>query len=116
MQLARDLNGRRIYGTKNELMTALDVNAVYTVPEFQNKTRTVNGKTYRLLAIVGNLKDYTFGSVKNGEITHRTQFDIDFNQQKSLLETRGCGASTKLYSFIVIEEEVGGNNADPDNP
>ena len=109
MQLARDLNGRRIYGTKNELMTALDVNAVHTVPEFQNKTRTVNGKTYRLLAIVGNLKDYTFGSVKNGEITHRTQFDIDFNQQKSLLETRGCGATTKLYSFIVIEEEVSAN-------
>jgi len=120
MQLARDLNGRRIYSTKNELMTALDVNAVHTVPEFQNKTRTVNGHTYRLLAIVGNLKDYTFGSVKNGEITHRTQFDIDFNQQKSLLETRGCGAATKLYSFIVIEEEVGGNNAggntEPENP
>lgn len=109
MQLARDLNGRRIYSTKNELMTALDVNTVHTVPEFQNKTRTVNGHTYRLLAIVGNLKDYTFGSVKNGEITHRTQFDIDFNQQKSLLETRGCGAATKLYSFIVIEEEVSAN-------
>lgn len=109
MQLARDLNGRRIYSTKNELMTALDVNSVHTVPDFQNKTRTVNGKTYRLLAIVGNLKDYTFGSVKNGEITHRTQFDIDFNQQKSLLETRGCGATTKLYSFIVIEEEVSEN-------
>ena len=109
MQLARDLNGRRIYSTKNELMTALDINAVHAVPEFQNKTRTVNGKTYRLLAIVGNLKDYTFGSVKNGEITHRTQFDIDFNQQKSLLETRGCGATTKLYSFIVIEEEVSAN-------
>ena len=106
MQLARDLNGRRLYGTKNELMTALDVNAVHAVPDFQNKTRTVGGKTYRLLAIVGNMKDYTFGSVKNGEITHRTQFDIDFNQQKSLLETRGCGAATRLYSFIVIEEEV----------
>lgn len=108
MQLARDLNGHRLYSTKNELMTALDVNAVHAVPEFQNKTRTVGNKTYRLLAIVGNMKDYTFGSVKNGEITHRTQFDIDFNQQKSLLETRGCGASTRLYSFIVIEEEVAG--------
>lgn len=109
MQLARDLNGRRMYGTKNELMTALDVNAVHAVPEFQNKTRVVNGKTYKLLAIIGNMKDYTFGSVKGGEIIHRTQFDIDFNQQKSLLETRGCGATTKLYSFIVIEEEVSAN-------
>jgi hypothetical protein len=116
MILARDLNGRRIYSNKNELMTALDVNSVHAVPEFQNKTRTVNGKTYRLLAILGNLKDYTFGSVKNGEITHRTQFDIDFNQQKSLLETRGCGAVTKLYSFIVIEEEVTTNSGNNENP
>lgn len=109
--LAKDLNGRRLYTNKNELLTALNLDAFYNVPEFQNKTRTVDGKTYRLLAIIGNMKDYTFGSVKNGAITHRSQFDIDFNQQKSLLETRGCGANTKLYSFIVIEEEV--VNAEP---
>lgn len=106
MILAKDLNGRRIYSNKNELMTALDVNNVYTVPEFQNKTRTVNNKTYRLLAIIGNLNDYQLGSTKGGEIIHRTQFDIDFNQQKSLLETRCSGANTRIYSFIVIEEEV----------
>ena len=52
------------------------------------------------------MKDYTFGSVKNGEITHRTQFDIDFNQMKSLIETRVSGATTRIKSFIVIEEEV----------
>lgn len=108
--LAKDLNGRRLYSNKNELTTALDVGNVYSVPEFANKTRTEgsgsSAKTYRLLAIIGNLGDYAMGQTKGGEIIHRTQFDIDFNQEKSLLETRVSGATTKLYSFIVIEEEV----------
>lgn len=106
MMLAKDLNGRRLYSNKNELATALDVNNVYNVPDFANKTRTVGGKTYRLLAIIGNLADYSMGSTKGGEIIHRTQFDIDFNQEKSLIETRVSGATTRIYSFIVIEEEV----------
>ena len=106
MILAKDLNGRRIYNNKGELMSALDVNNVYNVPEFEGKTRTVGGKTYKLLAIVGNLSDYNLGATKGGEITHFTQFDIDFNQEKSLIETRVSGANTRIYSFIVIEEEV----------
>lgn len=110
MMLAKDLNGRRLYANKNELATALDVNNVYNVPDFANKTRTVGGKTYRLLAIIGNLADYSMGSTKGGEIIHRTQFDIDFNQEKSLIETRVSGATTRIYSFIVIEEEVAGND------
>lgn len=110
MMLAKDLNGRRLYANKNELATALDVNNVYNVPDFANKTRTEgtgnSAKTYRLLAIIGNLADYSLGSTKGGEIIHRTQFDIDFNQEKSLIETRVSGATTRIYSFIVIEEEV----------
>lgn len=110
IQLAKDLNGRRIYTNKGELTTALDVNNVYNVPEFENLTRTegegASAKTYRLLAIVGNLNDYNIGSTKGGEITHFTDFDIDFNQLKSLIETRLSGANTRLYSFIVLEEEV----------
>ena len=110
--LAKDLNGRRIYANKNELATALDVNNVFAVSEFANKTRTVtvgtSTKTMKLLAIIGNLSDYALGATKGGEITHFTQFDIDFNQEKSLLETRVSGATTRLYSFIVIEEEVTG--------
>ena len=111
LMLAKDLNGRRMYANKGELTSALDVANVYSVPEFANKTRTVGegnaAKTYRLLAIIGNLADYALGQTKGGEIIHRTQFDIDFNQEKSLLETRVSGATTRLYSFIVIEEEVG---------
>lgn len=110
IQLAKDLNGRRIYTNKGELTSALDVNGVYNVPEFENKTRTegsgATAKTYRLLAIIGNLNDYNLGATKGGEITHFTDFDIDFNQLKSLIETRVSGANTRLYSFIVLEEEV----------
>lgn len=118
MMLAKDLNGRRLYANKNELATALDVNNVYNVPDFANKTRTVgtgaSAKTYKLLAIIGNLADYSMGSTKGGEIIHRTQFDIDFNQEKSLIETRVSGATTRIYSFIVIEEEVAASAGDGD--
>ena len=117
MLLAKDLNGRRIYQNKGELASALDVNNIYNVPEFEGLTRTatVDGKekTFALRAIIGNLKDYSMGATKGGEIVHRTQFDIDFNQQKSLIETRVSGATTRLYSFIVIEEEVPANGANP---
>lgn len=110
MLLAKDLNGRRIYNNQGELKSALEVNNIYNVPELKNKTRTegegASAKTYRLLAIVGNFSDYNVGATKGGEITHFNQFDIDFNQEKSLLETRVSGANTRIYSFIVIEEEV----------
>lgn len=106
MMLAKDMNGRRLYSNKNELATALDVNNIYNVPEFANLTRTKNGHTYKLLALIGNLADYAVGSTKGGEITHFNQFDIDFNQEKSLIETRVSGATTRIYSFIAIEEEV----------
>ena len=108
--LAKDLNGRRLYNNKNELLSTLDVNNFYPVAEFQNKTRTVTvdgtQKTYKLRAIVGNMADYAMGATKGGEITHFTDFDIDFNQLKSLLETRCSGAITRIGSFIVLEEEV----------
>ena len=111
--LAKDLQGHRLYKDKNELAAALDVANIFTVPEFANKTRTTgegsSAKTFKLLAIIGNLGDYALGATKGGEITHFTQFDIDFNQEKSLLETRCSGAITKVGGFIVIEEEVVGS-------
>ena len=108
--LAKDLNGRRIYNNQGELKAALDVDNVYNVPEFANLTRTEgegsSATTYKLLAIFVNLRDYALGATKGGEITHFTDFDIDFNQLKSLLETRVSGANTRVMSAIVIEEEV----------
>lgn len=53
-----------------------------------------------------NLSDYTVGSTKGGEITRFNQFDIDFNQEKYLIETRLSGALTRLWSAIALEEPV----------
>lgn len=107
MLLARDMNGRRIYSSKAELASALNVGNIYTVEQFEGKTRTTSDhKTKKLHAIIANLADYSLGSTKGGEVTHFTQFDIDFNQEKSLLETRCSGALTRVYSAIAIEEDV----------
>lgn len=110
MLLARDMNGRRIFSSKAELASALNVGEIYTCEQFANKTRTVtvdgSEKTKKLVCLIVNLADYSLGSTKGGEVTHFTQFDIDFNQQKSLIETRVSGALTRIYSAIAIEEDV----------
>ena len=116
MLLARDMNGRRIYSSKAELATALNVGGIYTAEQFANKTRkTSDSKTKKLIGIIVNLQDYSLGATKGGEITHFTQFDIDFNQEKSLLETRCSGALTRVYSAIVIEEDVTNTNSQPNS-
>lgn len=107
MLLARDRNGRRIYDNVNDLKAAFNVNNIYTVEQMINKVRTDGSNVkHKLLALFVNLSDYQVGSTKGGELTHFTQFDIDFNQEKSLLETRLSGALTKVYSAIAIEEVV----------
>lgn len=109
MLLARDMNGRRIYDKVSDLAAALNVGEIITVEQFEGKTRTATGnKTKKLLGLMGNLADYSLGATKGGEITHFTDFDIDFNQEKSLLETRCSGASTRVMSFIALEEDVTG--------
>ena len=107
MLLARDRNGHRLYSSKSELATALNVGAIHTAEQFEGKTRTTEGgDEKKLLALIVNLADYSLGATKGGEITHFTDFDIDFNQLKSLLETRCSGALTRVYSAIAIEEPV----------
>lgn len=107
MLLARDMNGRRIYSSKAELATALNVGAIHTVEQFEGKKRTdSHSKTQELIAMIVNLSDYSLGATKGGQVSHFTQFDIDFNQQKSLLETRCSGALTRLWSAIAIEKQL----------
>ena len=114
MLLARDMNGRRIYSSKAELASALNVGNIYTAEQFEGKTRTDSQKNKKkLLGIIVNLADYSLGATKGGEVTHFTQFDIDFNQEKSLLETRCSGALTRVYSAIAIEEPVASTSSNP---
>lgn len=107
MLLARDLNGRRIYDSKADLAAALNVGEIYTVEQFEGKTRTTStGETKKLLGLFVNLADYQFGSTKGGEVTRFEDFDMDFNRYKYMLETRLSGSLTKLYSAIALEEPV----------
>lgn len=109
MLLARDLNGRRIYSSVNDLAAALNVTAIHTAEQFEGLTRTTKDskpKTKKLLGLFVNLNDYHVGATKGGEITRFNQFDIDFNQEKYLIETRLSGALTRVYSAIALEEDV----------
>ena len=108
MLLARDLNGRRIYSSVTDLAAALNVTAIHTAEQFEGLTRTTKtgNKTKKLLGLFVNLDDYHVGSTKGGEITRFNQFDIDFNQEKYLIETRLSGALTRVYSAIALEEDV----------
>lgn len=107
MLLARDLNGRRIYDTVADLAKALNVGEIHTVEQFDGLTReTSDSKTKSLLGLFVNMADYTIGSTKGGEITKFNQFDIDFNQEKYLLETRLSGALTRYRCAIALEEDV----------
>ena len=112
MLLARDLNGRRIYDSKADLAAALNVGEIYTVEQFEGRTRTTtDNKTKKLLGLFVNLADYQFGSTKGGEITKFEDFDMDFNKYKYMLETRLSGALTKVYSAIALEEPVASDEA-----
>ena len=107
MLLARDMNGRRIYNTKADLVAALNIGELHTAEQFEGLERTDSeSKKHRLLGLFVNLADYTVGSTKGGEITRFNQFDIDFNQEKYLIETRLSGALTRLWSAIALEEPV----------
>lgn len=107
MLLARDRDGRRLYNSVSDLTAALNVSRIETAEQFEGKTRVTDDmKTKKLLGIFVNLRDYSLGSTRGGEITRFSQFDIDFNQEKYLLETRLSGALTRVYSAIALEEDI----------
>lgn len=106
MLLARDRNGRRIYNTVEELRSALNVREIITCEQFEGKTRTVGNKERELLGILYKFENYDFGASKGGQIVHFTDFDLDYNKEKSLLETRVSGMNTRPLSAVVLESEV----------
>ena len=114
MLLARDMNGRRIYNSKADLAAALNIGELYTAEQFEGLVRMDDeGAKHKLLGLFVNLADYTVGSTKGGEITRFDQFDIDFNQQKYLIETRLSGALTRVDSAIALEEPVAASSGTP---
>ena len=101
MLLLEDKNGRVIYESVEQLARALRVKRIITVPVMEN-AKTLKGKT--IDAIIVNLKDYNVGADKGGQVAMFEDFDIDYNAQKYLIETRCSGALVKPFSAIVIEE------------
>ena len=105
--LLEDGHGRAIYESEAKLATALRVKNIVTVPVMEGLHRnnsTVSAEC-NLLGIIVNLRDYNVGADKGGAINMFEDFDIDYNAQKYLIETRCSGALVKPYSAIVIEEK-----------
>lgn len=110
MLLLEDGMGRALYETENALATKMRVSKIVTVPVMENLKN--DGKD--LMGIIVNLADYNIGTNKGGEITKFEDFDIDFNQNKLLIETRLSGALIKPYSAIVIERAASTSSASAD--
>jgi len=101
--LLEDTTGRVIYDTEEKLKTALRVSSIVTVPVMENCVREEEGIEYELLGLIVNLKDYNVGADKGGAINMFDDFDIDYNAQKYLIETRCSGALIKPFSSITLE-------------
>lgn len=101
--LLEDTNGRIIYDSIDKLATALRVKKIVPVPVMENLTRTVESNTHTLAGIYVNLADYNIGADKGGAVNMFDDFDIDYNKQKYLIETRCSGALVKPYSAVAIE-------------
>ena len=103
MLLIEDTTGRLIYDTIDKLKNTLRVNKIVEVPIFDGLNRIDNGDTKYLAGILVNLNDYRTGRDKGGELSFFDDFDIDFNQQKYLMESRFSGALVVPYSAVAFE-------------
>ena len=101
--LLKDTNKHRLYKNAEEVATAMRVSRIITVPVMEGLTRTSGSDTLELKALIVNLNDYNVGADKGGAINMFDDFDIDYNQQKYLIETRCSGALIKPYSAIALE-------------
>ena len=106
--LLKDTNKHRLYKNAEEVATAMRVSSIVTVPVMEGLTRTSGSDTLELKALIVNLNDYNVGADKGGAINMFDDFDIDYNQQKYLIETRCSGALIKPYSAIALEVKSAG--------
>ena len=100
--LLEDKNGRIIYDTVEKLATALRVKEIVTVEVMEGAKTKVELQDKPLMALMVNLVDYYVGADKGGAVNMFDDFDIDYNQQKYLMETRCSGALVKPYSAIAV--------------
>ncbi len=107
MLLITDTTGRYIYESVQSLQNKLRVSEIVTVPVLENLSRvdTTDSKTYDLIGIMVNLQDYNVGADKGGAVNMFDDFDIDYNKETYLIETRLSGALTVPYSALVFETE-----------
>ena len=100
--LLEDKNGRVIYDTVDKLATALRVKEIVAVEVMEGAKTKVSTVEKPLMAIMVNLVDYYVGADKGGAVNMFDDFDIDYNQQKYLMETRCSGALVKPYSAVAV--------------
>lgn len=105
--LMEDSMGRVIYDTEEKLRTALRVSKIVTVPIMEGLKRKVDGVDYTLMGLIVNLNDYNVGADKGGQVEMFEDFDIDYNREKYLIESRFSGAMIKPKSAIAIEAAFG---------
>lgn len=101
--LLEDTQGHRLYKNDSEVASAMRVSKIVTVPVMEGAKGLGGGD---LIGLIVNLNDYNVGADKGGAVNMFDDFDIDYNQQKYLIETRCSGALTKPYSAIALELEV----------
>lgn len=106
MLLLTDTTGRDLFADEAALARKLRVSRIVTVPVMEGQTRVVGAKTRTLHGIIVNLNDYNVGADRGGAVNMFEDFDINYNQQKYLIETRCSGALIKPYSAIVLETEA----------
>ena len=105
MLLMTDSTGRDLYTDEAQLARKLRVSRIVTVPVMEGLTRQVTGKNRHLYALILNLNDYNVGADRGGQVNTFDDFDIDYNAQKYLIETRCSGSLMKPYSAIAVEME-----------
>lgn len=101
--LLKDKIGHRLYKNEAEVAQALRVKEIVTVPQMEGMTGKLGGE---FVGIIVNLTDYTVGADKGGAVNMFDDFDIDYNQQKYLIETRCSGAMTTPFGAMAIEYKV----------
>ena len=102
LMVQRDKMGRRLYDTDDSLAAAMGVSSIVEVPALEGFYYGDTGAQEYVDAVMVNLNDYTIGTDQGGELTQFSDFDIDFNQHKYLIEARMSGALTMPKSAIVL--------------